>query len=97
MNNNAHLLITYQRLNSFLENNQLVQANALVQKLEGMLQDIFKQTRFLPQIPPIEQHPLWPAFRCCLRIRSKILGGETKQAFQEAIELGGMLTKDEKQ
>lgn len=84
---NARLLITYQRLNSFLENNQLVQANALVQKLEGMIQDAFKKET--PKA--IEQHPLWPAFRCCLRIKSKILGGETKQAFQEAIELGGLL------
>lgn len=83
------LCIEHARLKNFLYLNQLVQANAIIQILEKMIQDLF-----LNESPcAIEEHPLWPALRCCLSIKSKILCGRNREAYYEADALGEMLNK----
>lgn len=72
-----------ERLRSFLENNQLVQANAIVQKLEGIIIGILaKEAK-----DNAEGHPLWPAFRSTIRIKRDILSGKTVDSLAEMKKL----------
>jgi len=85
----TNLIIEVERLRSFLENNQLVQSNAIVQKLESMLQTIVCKESNEKLLA--ENHPLWKPFRCSVRIKREILSGNTKPAETEAESLAEML------
>ena len=84
------LVIECERLRGFLENNQLVQANGLVQKLVAILQETIAKES-VPETA--EKHAFWLPFRSAMRIRAKILGGITRDALAEADVLAGMLRR----
>lgn len=84
----TNLVIEIERLRSFLENNQLVQANAIVQKVEGMLQTVVAKESTTTLA---ENHPLWKPFRCSVRIKREILSGNTRAAETEAENIAIML------
>lgn len=89
-NEKAKLIIECERLRVFLGRNQLVQANAIVQKVEGIIVDILtKETK--PE--DLEKHPLWLARRSAHNVQSEILGGFTKKAEDESNVLAEMLRK----
>jgi len=77
------LVIESVKLVNFLTNNQLVQANAIIQKLEAMIQKIV----MVPGSKP-EEHPYWHAYHCAIRIRNYVLSGNTVEALKDAKELG---------
>lgn len=86
----TNVFIECERLRNFLENNQLVQANAIVQKLEVLLQaDVAKDS----QETPVEGHPSWQPFRCVIRIKSRVLSGKRDEALAEATNLSKMIAK----
>jgi hypothetical protein len=85
----AALIIECERLQNFLENNQLVQANAIVQKLEAMLNAQLLKLASKPEA--IESHPYWLPFRSSMRIKRDILSGKTKEAETETSGLARML------
>ena len=68
------------RLALFLENNQLVQGNASVSKLEQMIKNLLSQR---DQSVKLESSSLWEALRACMRCRQAILSGETEKASGE--------------
>lgn len=84
------LLIECEKLKSFLDHNQLVQANAVTKRIQGKLHDSvaadLKTTG-----GPAENHPLWKAFRGTFSIESRILSGNTKEALAEAERVSGKL------
>ena len=82
------LIIECERLHSFLENNQLVQANAINQKLESMSLNKIKEEA---DPAKMDEHLLWKPFRCTLRIKGAILSGKTDAARIEAESLTSML------
>lgn len=86
MNNETglKLIVECERLNIFLGRNQLVQANAIAQKLENMLLEI-AMTESKPET--LESHPLWAARRAAYFTMSEILNGRTKEAVDEANKL----------
>jgi hypothetical protein len=86
----ATLFIESQRLVCFLENNQLVQAHAIANRLEGMFQDNMKV------LPNPETHRYWPMFKAVLRCKTHILCGRQKESYQEAVSIQGMLRGKEK-
>jgi hypothetical protein len=70
------------RLTAFLRNNQLVQANAIAQKLESMAQELLcKDGRQL------EKQDFYVPYRCALKAKASILAGKTEDALQEAEKL----------
>jgi hypothetical protein len=82
------VIVEMARLSAFLENNQLVQAHAVCQKLEGIIGDILSglQTR-------AEDDPFWRTYKSCIRTKSYVLAGKTTEALSEAkaaaAEIGG--------
>jgi hypothetical protein len=72
------------RLHAFLANNQLVQSNAIAQKLKDMLSTIVmnesKETK-------AEDHKYWKPLNLVTVIQSFILSGKTKEALETAIQL----------
>ncbi len=85
----TNIVIEVERLRSFLENNQLVQSNAIIQKLENMLYSAICKETTADLIA--ENNPLWKPFRCSVRIKREILSGKTKMAEEEANSLAVML------
>lgn len=73
------------KLANFLANNQLVQANAIAQKLEAMIQ---KQVS-TAQKP--ETHQYWPLYHAIIRVKNNILSGKTTDAFKDAKFIGDSL------
>jgi hypothetical protein len=71
--------IELARLIAFLENNQLVQANAVCQKLEGIAQDVLAKLS-----TKAEDDPLWHTYKACIRTKSYVLAGKTHDALAEA-------------
>jgi len=68
-----------ERLKSFLRQNQLVQANAIAQRLEGVFQDMLKEGEMS------ESNRFWPMFKAALRVRSHILAGRREEGEKEAV------------
>lgn len=87
---NGDLSIQCVRLKSFLDNNQLVQANAISKKIQGMIKD--RLSADIPKGTPMENHPLWGAYRITLRIESGILSGNRRLAANEAQNLLGAIS-----
>lgn len=83
----VNLIIETEKLNCFLEHNQLIQANAINQKLNQILQDIVAKSE------DPEKHALWSAFKTTFRINRYILSGDTKDAHKELIDLAKMIRK----
>lgn len=83
-NRKNSVFVDGERLRNFLENNQLIQAHAIAQKLEVILQETLAKEA---DTSKIETHPLWPAFKACVRIKSRVLSGKTQEALSEAILL----------
>jgi hypothetical protein len=82
------LILNGERLMSFLENNQLVQACATAQRIETSIHDLLKQDGQVP-----DTHVLWPAYKNVLRIKNKILAGRTDEALSEMKTLENYLKK----
>ena len=76
-----------ERLKSFLGQNQLVQANAIAQRLEGIFQDMLKEGEMS------ESNRFWPMFKAALRIRSHILGGRREDAEREAVTIQTLINQ----
>lgn len=93
MDNDAKskLIVDTERLRLFLGRNQLVQANALAQKLETVMLKIAMSES---KPAELENHPLWPARRSAYFVQSEILRGKTAQAVEEAAKLSQLLRKD---
>jgi hypothetical protein len=75
------LVIESLKLTNFLTNNQLVQANAVVQKLEAMLEKIIMS----PEVKP--EDPYWHAYHCSVRVKNNILSGKTELALKDAVDI----------
>lgn len=86
------LIIECDRLRVFLSRNQLVQANAIAQKIENILLDVTTKES-APET--IEKHRLWPARRTAHNAQNEILGGFTEKAVVEASALAEMLRTKE--
>lgn len=86
INERGALVIEALKLVNFLSNNQLVQANAISQKIESMLE----KTVMIPGKKP-EEHPYWGAYHCSIRVRNYVLSGKTENALADARELGQQL------
>jgi len=71
-------LIDFQHVLAFLENNQLVQACAIVQRIENIFQN-----EIVAAGKAIETHPLWPSQKAVMRARAKILAGDRVKALEE--------------
>lgn len=67
------------RLGNFLGNNQLVQANAVVQKVEAMVAEEVVRSG-----GKAENHPWWLLVRKIHLVKDWILKGRTEQAVVEA-------------
>ena len=80
------LIFETARLANFLSNNQLVQANAIVSKMESITREIVA-----PCAPQIEKSVYWSFFRAILRIKSYILAGKTEDASRDSRELMRMI------
>ena len=76
------LIFETARLANFLSNNQLVQANAIVSKLESITREIV-----VPCAPQIEKSPYRNFFKLILRVKSCILVGKTEDASRDAKEM----------
>jgi len=75
------LAVECERIRCFLHANQLVQANAIAQKIESTASEVIaKECR----CNEVETHPLWKVFRAALRCKNKILSGITTEAIDEA-------------
>lgn len=85
------LYVHATRLNTFLQHNQLVQAHAIVQKLEASLQRIIERDCGTGSPPKAEDHPLWKAFRGTVRAKSRILSGLASDARLESENLLSIL------
>lgn len=83
MDQKSNLFIECERLRAFLETNQLVQANGIVTRIENILNDIIAKESGAD----VEKHPLWNAFRASLRVKNKILSGQTREACTEMSSL----------
>ena len=81
------LYIDAERLKSFLSQNQLVQANAIAQRLEGIFQDMLKEGEMT------ESNRFWPMFKAALRVRSHILAGRREDAEREAVLIQTMINQ----
>jgi len=81
------LYIDAERLRSFLSQNQLVQANAIAQRLEGIFQDMLKEGEMT------ESNRFWPMFKAALRVRSHILAGRREDAEREAVLIQTMINQ----
>lgn len=74
------------RLTNFLACNQLVQANAVAQRIEGVMEDAIKRD----PVPP-EKHRYWKMFKHILRAKQIILSGNTKAASEEISQANALL------
>lgn len=72
------LVIDSIRLCNLLSQNLLVQSHAIVQRLEGMLDDELKTS------PKVEEHKYFKAYKHINAIRSLILSGRTGDALAGA-------------
>jgi len=87
-NDKTRLIVECERLRVFLSRNQLVQANAIAQKMENILLDVVtKESK--PET--IENHRLWPARRAAHNAQNEILGGFTAKAEIQANALAELL------
>lgn len=85
MESAQNLLLDCERLRNFLAQNQLVQANALNQRLESGLQEaILSESN---ASCPAEKHKYWKPWRVTALIRSFIMSGKTDLAKKEADDL----------
>lgn len=82
------LIVECDRLRVFLGRNQLVQANAIAQKIENILLDVATKES---TAETIEEHYLWPARRSAHNSQNEILGGFTEKAKVEADLLAELL------
>jgi len=78
------IFIETYRLKCFLEQNLLIQAHALVQKLSGICRDSFTE-----KVP--EDNRFWVIYKGLERIKIYILGGKRDEAEKEAIVLLSVL------
>lgn len=69
------------RIGCFLENNQLVQANALAQKVSSMIEDVIKRPDGAISVPDTD--PYFNLYRVMSRVRTYVLGGKAKEALAE--------------
>jgi hypothetical protein len=72
------ILIDFERVSAFLENNQLVQSCAIAQKLENCFSDEIIRDR-----TGADNHPLWPSLKAIMRSRTKMLSGNRNEAARE--------------
>jgi hypothetical protein len=79
------LLFEAVKLANFLANNQLVQANAIAQKLEAMIQKVVVAAE------KPEAHKYWPLFHAIIRVKNNILSGKTSDAHKDAKFIGDSL------
>jgi hypothetical protein len=78
------MLVEGCKLHNFILNNQLVQAHAVVQKMESSIQQtMVKETS---EKGKVEDHEWWDAFICIVKVKSRILSGKREEAQQEADE-----------
>ena len=75
------LIIECERLKVFLNRNQLVQANALCQKIEGVLVTVMT-AESKPET--ISAHPCWSTRTIVQSIQNEILCGSTQNAIVES-------------
>ena len=82
-------LVDCERINNFLERNQLIQAHGIAQRLENsFLEFCVKET---PK--DVENHPLWAARRAAYFVKNETLGGNTKKAVEENVVLTNIIRK----
>lgn len=71
------IVVEVARLNHFLRNNQLVQAHAIVQKVEVMIQRVMLDDCSRTPEAKAENHPYFEAYTQVLQVKSCILSGKT--------------------
>lgn len=73
------LMLDCVKLRCSLGQNQLVQANAHVQRVEKILQDVM-----MAESSPgeVEKHPYWMAWRNSIIVKQFIMGGQTDDAIK---------------
>ena len=81
-------ILDCERLGCHLENNLLVQANAVNQRLCSKFEDDVKAFVGWP-----ETGPSWKPWKLTLVINSYILSGKDEQALEKAKELAGLLSR----
>ena len=83
------LIVEVARLNHFLRNNQLVQAHAIAQKVEVMI------NRALASVKgDATKHPYFESYTQALQVKSCILSGKTNDAKGYCEHVGIILTKE---
>ena len=70
------------RIKEFLGQNQLVQANAVLQKVESRIDEAIA-AESKEEDALVEHHPWWKAFKSVFRAKNYVLGGKTKEALLE--------------
>jgi len=81
-------LIDFERTMAFLENNQLVQACAVVQRLENSFRNEVASGG-----ADADRHPFWPALKATMRVKTMILSGNRQGAEAEwSVALGSART-----
>lgn len=90
--NRTAIAVDLIRISNLLKNNQLIQANGLAQKLEGIVLEIVSKDVKSANAKP-EFHILWPIFHRLNRIQSLCLSGKTGLAYTQAKESCEILGK----
>ncbi len=75
----SEAFIQIERLDFFLKNNQLVQANAISSRIEQLI-----RTEIAKSDKQDESHPLWYFFRSLRRCQNHIINGTTDLALIES-------------
>lgn len=85
----TELILEVARLNNFLRNNQLVQAHAIAQKVEAMIN---KALAAVKGDGDASKHPFFEAYTQVLQVKSCILSGKTCDAKIYCEHVGKILT-----
>ena len=71
-------VVEFERVMAFLENNQLIQACAIVQRLENSFRDEISKSKISADL-----HPVWQSFKAVLRTKALLLAGNRDGAEEE--------------
>jgi len=83
----VELITQYVRLVNFLTQNQLVQANAILQRMENMILSEFRKT---PEKDPSE-HPFFSSFKVIKVLQQVVIQGRTADALKVSEDLKKVL------
>ena len=86
----TEMMVEGCKLHNFILRNQLVQAHAVVQRMESLIQKLMIKDSSAEGFK-VEEHKWWRAFICIVRVKSRILSGNKEEAQQDADEAIGII------